>query len=372
MRALHVINSLGGSGGAEHGLVREISRFAPDVENTVVRLFEKDQIGHQLEAVGIPVIPLGLDASSAGRNWPVGARRLRSIIGDLKPDVLQTSLFAANLVGQLSTRDTPILSTFTLSGESHLLQRYQPGAASLRASMLRKVAGYAAKRENVSFRALTDDAAETNIGLLGVDPSRVTTIPRGVPEFEAERSRAELELPEEVPLLLNVARQAAQKGQTDLIEAFAAIRRSVPAHLVIVGRRGDASAALEGSIASHGLGAHVSLVGYTDDVGSYLHEADLFVFTSFMEGLGTAVVEALSVGLGVVAYDIPPVREATHDGEFAALVEAGNQAAFAETVLAELSSAERRHPERAKAILESHGIEAISRRVEILLRELAA
>ena len=44
MRVLHVVDSLAGSGGAEHGLVREITRFGPDVDQVVVRLFERDDL----------------------------------------------------------------------------------------------------------------------------------------------------------------------------------------------------------------------------------------------------------------------------------------------------------------------------------------
>ena len=119
MRVLHVINSLGASGGAEHGLVREIGLLSDGFEHRVVRLFEKDQLGADLEALGIGVEPLGLNSSRAGWNWPLATERLVRVIRDFVPDVIHSSLFSANLVAQFAGKraSVPVLSTFTLSGD---------------------------------------------------------------------------------------------------------------------------------------------------------------------------------------------------------------------------------------------------------------
>ena len=56
VRILHVINSLSGSGGAEHGMVREITGFESGIEQHVVRLYAPDQLVPQVVSVGISVI----------------------------------------------------------------------------------------------------------------------------------------------------------------------------------------------------------------------------------------------------------------------------------------------------------------------------
>lgn len=318
MKALHVINSLGGSGGAEHGLVREITRFSNRTTNVVVRLFHKDALDDVLTSQDIPVIPLGRASGRAGWNWPIATAQLVQIIRREKPDVIHSSLFAANLVAQLAGRLTgvPVVSTFTLSGKPDLLRAYQPGAETFRARMLRALAGWAARSPQVWFRALTDDALVTNSELLRVPQERGTVIPRGVPPtFVPDRpmSRDELGLPDG-PIILNIGRQTAQKGHTLLVRAFAQFRETNPAaHLVILGRSGDASFELNAEINRHNLERGILLVGYTPLTGHYLAHADLFVFTSLMEGLGTAVLEAMSAGLPVIAFDIPPVHEVAHD-----------------------------------------------------------
>jgi glycosyltransferase involved in cell wall biosynthesis len=377
MRVLHVINSLSGSGGAEQGMVREISRLG-SAEQMLVRLYAPDQLEPEVTAAGIESIALGLDSGNSGWNWPAGAKRLDKHVAAFGPDVIQTSLAAANLIGQMSARraHVPVLSTFTLSGDPALMRRYQPGASLLRAQALRRVEWWSARRDHVWFRALTEDAKRTNSAVAGIDPGRVSVIPRGVPIPDLHTptpSRADLGLPEG-PLILNVGRQTAQKGHEDLMRAFAAIRARHTAHLVILGREGDGTPDLRSSIDALGLNEAVSVLPFTDRPFDYYRTADVFAFSSYMEGLGTAVLEAMAAGLPVVAYDIPPVREVAGDPNRATLVPLGDVAALAEEVGAVIESPEPalEMAGRARdAVATSHSLESVTTRLEKLLGDVA-
>ena len=103
----HVVDSLAASGGAENRLVDEVIALAAlgrGIEQRVVRLYERDDLDGRLTAAGIPVVPLGFAARHAGRTWPLAARRLRAVLREGRPDVVHTSLFSGNLVGQLAAR----------------------------------------------------------------------------------------------------------------------------------------------------------------------------------------------------------------------------------------------------------------------------
>ena len=83
------------------------------------------------------------------------------------------------------------------------------------------------------------------------------------------------------------------------------------AELWVVGERldsdrGDDMAAL---LAESGLGDRLRLLGYRDDVAAMLAAADIFVLPSYFEGLPMSVIEAMLVGLPVVATDIGGPRE---------------------------------------------------------------
>jgi glycosyltransferase involved in cell wall biosynthesis len=375
MKVLHVIDSLAGSGGAEQGMVREVTRFSEGTEQLVVTLYDRMELAEQLQEHGIRVEVIGLKEGSGSRTWPKAVAALRRIARESRPDVIQTSLFLGNLVGQMTGRSLriPVVSNLVLSGDLELLRTYQPGASTLRARLLRAVAGWAARSDFVRFRALTEEVKATNSELLGVDPTLMTVIPRGVPRPPETTlpSLADLALPPG-PLAVNVGRLAAQKGQVLLLEAFATALEKVPeAHLAIVGREGDSSADVAAAIDRLGLSGSVTLVGHTTRVVDYLGNAHVFAFSSLMEGLGTAVLEAMAVGVPVVAFDIPPVREATVGGRFGTLVPVGDVVALASAMSGFLAAERRVDVEAREWVRERHDLRRIASEVEQLLTEAA-
>jgi glycosyltransferase involved in cell wall biosynthesis len=84
-------------------------------------------------------------------------------------------------------------------------------------------------------------------------------------------------------------------------------------------------------------------LGIRDDVPDLLGAADLFVLPSRWEGLGLVFLEAMAVGLPVVATRISAVPEVVQDGETGWLVPAGDPASLATALLTALDDpAERR------------------------------
>ena len=361
-------------------MVREITGFESGIEQHVVRLYAPDQLVPQVVSAGISHSTLDLDSSHSGWNWPVGAARLRKVIRAFEPDVIHSSLFSANLVAQLAARveQIPVLSTFTLSGDVELVRSYQPGAGSRRASALRSIAGWAARSDHVWFRAITSDALTTNCQALGVSESRGVLIPRGVPMLNLKQealSREELGLPGGLPIVLNVGRQTTQKGHKHLIAAFEVLQHSRSAHLVIIGREGDGSSALRTAIDESNLEDHVTVIPYTDRVNDFLLAADVFAFPSLMEGLGTAILEAMAARLPVVASDIPPIREITDQGRVARLVPVGDTEALA-TALERALGADQtiRHmtDEAHHWVSENYSLHRVSVRLQDRLQQLCS
>lgn len=379
MRLVHVINSLSASGGAEQGLVREITRFTSSVEHLVVRLYQPDRLEAKVVDAGIESVCLGLDSGHSGWNWPVGVSRLGRQLERFAPDVVHSSLASANLISQLAARrfSLPVLSTFTLSGDPALMRHYQPGAGSRRARLLRKIERLAARGRHVWFRALTADAKETNVLAAGLDPDRVTVIPRGVPIPDLSLPaphREELGLPADEAVVLNVGRQTAQKGHADLVSAFASVRASVPVHLVILGREGDGTRALQEAIMREQIAEHVTVIPYSDRPYDYYRTANVFAFSSLMEGLGTAVLEAMACAVPVVSYDIPPVREVAGGGRYAKLVPAGDFEGFASALkmMVENPRSVASMTDRAREnVISNYSLDTVALQLQDRLRELA-
>lgn len=130
-----------------------------------------------------------------------------------------------------------------------------------------------------------------------------------------------LGLADDEEVLVSVGRQEFQKGQRHLLEAFARIARQRPrAKLLLVGRSGNASADLARLRTELGLENRACFLGHRDDVPEVLAGADLFVFPSLYEGQGGALVEAMALGLPIVATRIPSTREVVEEEENALLV----------------------------------------------------
>ena len=127
----------------------------------------------------------------------------------------------------------------------------------------------------------------------------------------AAAARRSLGLDDDRPLILAVARHEHPKGLDVLVAAMPTIRAAVPDAVVLVaGRPGRMTAALQQAIAAGDLQHVVRLLGARDDVPDLLVAADVVAVPSRFEGLPGAVLEAMALACPVVATDLPMVREA--------------------------------------------------------------
>jgi glycosyltransferase involved in cell wall biosynthesis len=76
----------------------------------------------------------------------------------------------------------------------------------------------------------------------------------------------------------------------------------------------------------------VRFLGHRRDVPEILAAADVFAFPSLWEGLGCSVLEAMALGLPIVASDLEPIREVVEDGRCAVLVPPRTPGALASAI----------------------------------------
>ena len=110
---------------------------------------------------------------------------------------------------------------------------------------------------------------------------------------------------------LTVGRIAPEKGHFGLIDAFAdAVEQGMEAELRLVGD-GPGMQAVQERVSARGIEARVSLPGRLaeDDVLAEMNQADIFVMTSFMEGLPVVLMEALALELPAIAPSVAGIPE---------------------------------------------------------------
>ncbi|MGI6460535.1 MAG: glycosyltransferase [Candidatus Hydrogenedentales bacterium] len=152
------------------------------------------------------------------------------------------------------------------------------------------------------------------------DPKRFEVVPF---------SRAELSLPEKVPLFGNVGAFVGHKDHATLIRAFELAGKDVPeAHLALVGD-GELRGEIEAAIKAAGLSQKVTLLGYRKDVPRILPVFDAFVLSSRQEGFGGVCAEAMFAGVPVVSTDAGGMIETVKPGITGLMVEKENPEALA-------------------------------------------
>jgi glycosyltransferase involved in cell wall biosynthesis len=181
----------------------------------------------------------------------------------------------------------------------------------------------------------------------GIPAGRVVVVHDGIDvEKIANRPAADLHaeywLPHGVPAIVNVGALVGHKGQKFLIDAMPLVIREVPdAHLVILGE-GELRVPLERQVKHLSLEKHVLLPGFREDVLSLMKSADLFVMSSVTEGLGSAVLDAMAMGLAVVGTRAGGIPEAVVAGETGELVEPGDAKALAAAMVKLLKNPDKR------------------------------
>lgn len=230
----------------------------------------------------------------------------------------------------------------------------------------------------------------------GAPPARVRAIHNGI---DLERVRALARVrdvnsppPKQGPRLVASGRLSLEKGFDLLIRAFAEVRRLIaadpgclpgPGHgpgpgagpeLVLIGD-GPERQRLERLIGEQELGESVRLTGYLDNPFPWLASADLFVSASRLEGFGNALVEAMALGVPVVATDCASgpreIIASTSDG---LLVAQDDVNAMSEAILILLKDADRRArlAEGARQRAEAFSSALMITGYEALLLELTA
>jgi glycosyltransferase involved in cell wall biosynthesis len=337
LQILYLIDSLAG-GGAE----RSLAALAPayrdrDLRLTVAYLHERPGVRAELEAAGAEVRSLEGPFGLAG-----AAARARRLVAGLRPDLVHTTLFEADLAGRVAAGRVPVVTSL-VNDAYGAVQAGAPGVARWKLGAARLLDAASARRV-ARFHAISGHVADLMAARLRVPRDRIQVVPRGrdpaalgarTPARRAA-ARAALGLEPGSPLVLAAARHEHQKGLDVLLAAFPALARAVPgARLAVAGRGGNQTPRLRA--AAEGLGPAVELLGARGDVAELLCAADVFVVPSRWEGFGSVLLEAMALEAPIVASDLPAVREVVTHGDSALLVPPDRPAELAAAVAATLA-----------------------------------
>lgn len=364
MKVLHVIDGVGVGGGAEESLVGMLPLLrSRGIDGVVACLYHRDGHEERLRSQGFRVEVLGA-ANLVGQ-----AVKIRQLVRELQPDLVHASLIDACFATRLAMvgLSTPQLNSLVNT-------TYDPvrladlGIAPWKMWILRAGDSLTSRWVSGGFHVLTEAVKAEATDILHIPANRVRTIPRGrdsaelgtrSPERRA-RVRAALGVAPDQLMILNVGRQDPQKGKTVLVKAFDIVVQRFPqALLFIAGREAKDTANLRAAADASPVRHRIHVLGHRSDVSDLLAAADLFVFPSFYEGLGGALVEALAMGCPIVGSDAPAVAEVLGHGRYGRVVPRGDVKSLATVVQEMLESPEER------AVLAARGRQRFEERFEL-------
>jgi L-malate glycosyltransferase len=185
--------------------------------------------------------------------------------------------------------------------------------------------------------------------------------------------RAELGLDPDALVVGTVANLRAQKAYPDLLAAALEVVERLPDVRFITVGQGPLEAEVRALHARLALGDRLLLLGHRPDAVRVMAACDVFVLASRYEGLGVAVMEALALGLPVVATAVGGVPEVVEHGREGLLIPPARPRELAAALVELLTDAERRQcmAEAAARRGAELSIDAAVRRTEAVYHELA-
>ncbi len=304
-------------------LADRVDRVAVAARTGVAEQWGGPVIEGPLRAAGIPIYPV-VRPRPRPDALVRAAFSLVPVLRAERPHVIHAHNPAAGAAAALARRlvaglgDTPIVTTYHgVRPERVGRAAWALGAAS---DMVVGVSG----------------SATTALRDAGVPADRSTTVLNAV-DVATSRSRAavrsELQIPDEATIVVTVGRYAPEKNQALLIDALG---RLMPGrsdlHALLVG-----AGSLEGDLRAQASAAgleRVHVTGPRNDAVDIVAASDVFVLTSDSEAFPLALLEAMGLGLPVIATDVGGVRDAVRDGENGVIVPPRDASALADALVA--------------------------------------
>ena len=182
--------------------------------------------------------------------------------------------------------------------------------------------------------------AEANLAAKIGSRRRVRVVYNGIaPDRGGPTDPVMVDLARRGPVLCALTQLRPGKGIETLIDAAPSVLRAHPDLQIVVWGHGPELSALQARAAAAGVTGALHFPGASSDPLSVLRGAQIFVHPSLAEAFPYVILEAMSVGVAIVASDVGGVGEALVDGESGVLVSPGDAPALAAALIASLDDA---------------------------------
>ena len=251
--------------------------------------------------------------------------RLSRLIKKLSPDIVHVHLFHASRFGAMAAflaGVRPIVRTKhnvsdpeTRPGKRDRIWRVLQSAILTRTVAVSQAIAEQVGTPYVIYNGIDTDYFDPNL----IDPTERASYAK---LFDVKGS----------PIIGIAARLTKQKGHSVLLNAFSELLSDWPNAQLLIAGDGEELPTLELLSNKLNLTEHVQFLGPIRNVREFLSVLDVFAHPSIFEGLGIAVIEAMSMGLAIVATKVDGLAELITDGVEGSLVEPNNPIALSKAM----------------------------------------
>jgi glycosyltransferase involved in cell wall biosynthesis len=296
-RKLFILRPTMGQGGADRvtlTLLQTLDRSLFDVSLVLMRAE-----GEFVADVPDDVIVHSLCASSIATAWLPLSRLLHAA----QPDILFSTSSGTNLIAVIARALARQRSRLILSERNVLFH----GPVTLKRMVVVLLKRWLYERADL-ITSVSQGVKDDMIARLRIPADRISVVYNPVVTEDIESLAAEPVthpwFQEDVPIILGVGRLIHQKDFQVLIRAFADVRRTRVARLVILGD-GPLRDELLRLAKSYNVENDVSLPGFDKNPFKYMAGCTIFVLSSREEGLPGVLIQAMACGAAVISTDCP-------------------------------------------------------------------
>lgn len=369
MKVLFTIDSLQ-QGGAEQSIAHIIKHFSKEVQVTILYFYPKADLLPTYQALGCNIISLNLQGKY---DWINAVKGMKSVLQDLKPNVVVSSLYRSNIISRIACASTGTKLIGTFVDDSYNIERRK--TFTRLSGFIKYYSTWLLDRITsfIPFLWIANSKyiGESNGKHLGIAASKIQVVYRG----RNSKDFSEWEKPETDDFIfICIGRLFEKKGYPELIEAFGTIAKKNPKVKLVIYGEGSYRPQMEQQIAALSLGNQIILAGNIANASRKIYEAHCFVFPSRFEGFSGALVEAMMTGIPIISSDIPMNLEAVEEGKTAlihALKDAKDLAKKMEEMVSSYASMIEMGKRARKVAFEKFDIRKIAQQYEALLIEKA-
>ena len=293
-------------------------------------------IRRRMERAGVRYEPVDFVGNlAAPRHDGRALRRLASLAREPEVALVHAHAQKAGVLARLAALNTGRPAVYTPHSLVYATQLVRARRGARARFVFGREVERALGRRSAALVAVSEHERETALADRLAPAERIRVIHNGVdPELDAAPAAELVEFRGEGPLFGLVAGLRDQKGIPTLLEALEllAAQGELP-RFAVVGN-GPFYSEVERRIAAPGLAESVFLGAFEGRAESYLQALDVFVLPSYWEGLSIALLEAMAMGLPVIATSVGGTPEAVEDGVTGELVPMKDPVALAERIAA--------------------------------------